>query len=273
MSGSASATGPSSISSTGTVSLEHRGHVLLIGLNRPAKRNAFDLPLWEALCRAYGELDRDPRLRVAVLHAHGDHFTGGLDLPQWGTAFATGKWPVPEDGLDPMGLIGRRVTKPVIAAVQGTCLTIGIELMLACDLRIAATSTRFAQIEVKRGIYPVGGATLRFPREVGWGNAMRWLLTGDEFDATEALRIGLVQEVVAPGEQLPRALALAEVIGAQAPLGVYATLASSRAALAEAEHTAAARLLPDLMPIMRSEDVQEGLRAFMERRPGSFQGK
>src|SRR5690606_35435899 len=104
-------------------------------------------------------------------------------------------------------------------------------LALVCDIRIAAKSARFVQIEIKRGIYPVGGATLRFPREVGWGNAMRWLLTGDEFDAQEALRIGLVQEVVEHGEQLPRALALADVIAAQAPLGVYATLASSRAAI------------------------------------------
>jgi enoyl-CoA hydratase/carnithine racemase len=257
----------------GKVSLEQRGAVLAIGLDRAAKRNAFDLPLWEALCRAYGQLERDPALRVAVVHAHGDHFTGGLDLPQWGAAFSSGKWPIPEGGLDPMGLFGPRVTKPVVIAVQGTCLTIGIELMLACDLRIAAADTRFGQIEVKRGIYPVGGATLRFPRECGWGNAMRWLLTGDEFDAAEALRIGLVQEVVAPGEQLPRALALAEVIAAQAPLGVYATLASSRAALPESERAAAARLLPDLVPIMGSEDVKEGLRAFLERRPGTFQGK
>lgn len=257
----------------GTVSLERRGHVLVIGLDRPAKRNAFDLPLWDALCRAYGELESDPELRVGVLHAHGDHFTGGLDLPQWGHAFSSGKWPLPEGGVDPMGLFGKRISKPIIVAVQGTCLTIGIELMLACDIRVAAANTRFGQIEVKRGIYPVGGATLRFPREVGWANAMRWLLTGDEFDAAEALRIGLVQEVVAPGEQLGRALALAEVVAAQAPLGVYATLASSRQALPEAERAAAARLLPDLVPIMRSDDVQEGLRAFMQRRPGTFQGK
>ncbi len=258
---------------TGNVTLERRGHVLLIGLDRAAKRNAFDLALWNGLCLAYGELDRDPELRVGVLFAHGEHFTGGLDLPQWGAAFASGSWPLPEGGLDPMGLGGTRVRKPVLAALQGTCLTIGIELALACDLRIAAASTRFAQIEIKRGIYPVGGATLRFPRECGWGNAMRWLLTGDEFDAAEALRIGLVQEVVPHGEQLTRALALAEVIAAQAPLGVYATLASSRAALPESEAAAGARLLPDLVPIMRSEDVKEGLRAFMERRPGSFTGK
>ena len=257
----------------GKVNLERRGHVLLIGLDRAAKRNAFDLPLWDGVCRAYGELAHDPQLRVGVLHADGDHFTGGLDLVQWTPVFQSGKFPIPEGGLDPLGLTGPQIGKPIVCAVQGICLTIGIELLLATDVRIAASSARFGQIEVKRGIYPVGGATLRFPREVGWANAMRWLLTGDEFDAAEALRIGLVQEVVAPGEQLARALGLAEQIAAQAPLGVYATLASSRHALAEAEAKAAARLLPDLQPLMASEDVQEGLRAFIERRPGTFRGR
>ncbi|HEY1546617.1 MAG TPA: crotonase/enoyl-CoA hydratase family protein [Kofleriaceae bacterium] len=260
----------------GTVSRERRGHVLLIGLDRVAKRNAFDLAMWDALCAAYGELERDPELRAGVLFAHGDHFTGGLDLPQWGSVFGSGAWRVTgsgNGGIDPLGMTGPRVTKPVIAAVQGTCLTIGIELMLATDLRIAASTARFGQIEVKRGIYPVGGATLRFPREVGWGNAMRWLLTGDEFDAGEAHRIGLVQEIVEHGHQLERAAALADVIAQQAPLGVYATLASSRAAIPGAERAAEAKLMPDLVPIMKSNDVQEGLRAFVERRPGKFRGE
>jgi enoyl-CoA hydratase/carnithine racemase len=257
----------------GTVSLERRGHVLLMGLDRAAKRNAFDLPMWDALCDAYAELDRDDELRVGVLHAKGDHFTGGLDLPQWGAAFSSGKWHIKQGGIDPLGLTGPRVRKPVIVAVQGTCLTIGIELMLATDIRIASMTAKFGQIEVKRGIYPVGGATLRFPREVGWANAMRWLLTGDEFDAAEALRIGLVQEVVPHGTQLERALALADVVAAQAPLGVYATLASSRAAIPQAELAAGQRLMPDLQPIMKTADVLEGLRAFMERRPGKFSGK
>lgn len=244
-----------------------------MGLDRVAKRNAFDLPLWDALCDAYAELERDTALRVGVLHALGDHFTGGLDLPQWGAAFSSGKWHIKAGGLDPLGLTGPRVTKPVVAAIQGTCLTIGIELALATDLRVAARSAKFAQIEVKRGIYPVGGATLRFPREVGWGNAMRWLLTGDEFGADEALRIGLVQEVVDHGAQLARAVELADTIAAQAPLGVYATLASSRAAIPGAEVAAGARLMLDLQPIMKSADVQEGLRAFVERRRGKFQGE
>ena len=258
---------------TGKVSLERKGHVLLIGLDRAAKRNAFDLPLWEGVCRAYGELAHDPELRVGVLHADGDHFTGGLDLVQWTPVFQAGKFPIPDGGLDPLGLTGPQIGKPIIAAIQSIYLTIGIELLLATDVRIAASSARFGQIEVKRGIYPVGGATLRFPREVGWANAMRWLLTGDEFDAAEALRIGLVQEVAPAGEQLTRALALAETIAAQAPLGVYATLASSRKGLAAAEGEAATRLLADLAPLLASEDMQEGLRAFMQRRPGSFQGR
>jgi len=248
----------------GTVTREKRDHVMLIGLDRVAKRNAFDLPLWNELCAAYGELERDPELRVGVLFAHGDHFTGGLDLPQWGDTFSSGKWHIPDGGIDPLGLVSR-VTKPIVLAVQGTCFTIGIELLLATDLRIAAASTRFGQIEVKRGIYPVGGATLRMPRELGWANAMRWLLTGDDFDATEALRMA--------GEQLSRATALATTIAAQAPLGVYATLKSSRAALPANEHAAALQLMPDLVPIMNSEDVQEGLQAFVQRRPGAFKGR
>jgi len=187
--------------------------------------------------------------------------------------FAGAKFPMPDGGIDPLGLAGPRVRKPIVCAVQGICFTIGIELLLATDVRVAAASTRFGQIEIKRGIYPVGGATVRLPREVGWANAMRWLLTADEFDAAEAHRIGLVQDVTAAGEQLARALAIAGVIAAQAPLGVYATLASSRGALPESEAAAVARLLPDLQPLMASEDLQEGLRAFMERRPGNFRGR
>jgi len=258
---------------TGSVSLERRGHVLLIGLDRAAKRNAFDLPMWDALCRAYGELDRDDELRVGVLHAAGDHFTAGLDLPQWAPVFASGTWTVPDGGLDALGFTGPRLRKPIIAAVQGMCLTIGIELLLATDVRVASATAKFAQIEIKRGIYPVGGATLRFPREVGWGNAMRWLLTGDEFDAAEALRIGLAQDVAPAGEQLARAIALAEVVAAQAPFGVYATIASSRLAQPRAEAEAARRLLPDLAPLLASEDMQEGLAAFLQRRKGTFKGR
>lgn len=257
----------------GKVTLERRGHVLLMGLDRAAKRNAFDVPMFEALARAYAELDADDELRVGVLHATGEHFTAGLELTQFAPVFSSGKWNIPEGAIDPMGLSGRRLRKPIVAAVQGICLTIGIELLLATDIRVAARSARFGQIEIKRGIYPVGGATVRFPREVGWGNAMRWLLTGDEFGAEEALRIGFVQEVVDTGREKERAIALSEVIAAQAPLGVYATLASSRLEMREGETVAMERLLPDLQPIMASDDVKEGIQSFVERRQAKFTGR
>jgi len=168
---------------------------------------------------------------------------------------------------------GPRLTKPIVCAVQGYCWTIGIELMLATDIRIAAANTRFAQIEIKRGIYPIGGATIRFVREAGWGNAMRYLLTGDEFDAAEAYRIGLIQEVVEPGQQLARAEAIAQIIAQQAPLGVRATLASAHLAITAGEEEAMRRLAPDLAPIMQSEDVKEGVLSFVERRQANFKGR
>ncbi|MGV8921533.1 MAG: crotonase/enoyl-CoA hydratase family protein [Pseudomonas sp.] len=262
-----------SSSSNGRVSCEQRGHVLLIGLDRVAKRNAFDVDLLNALSLAYGEFERNESARVAVVFAHGEHFTAGLDLVSSGPVLAAG-WVLPEGGYDPWGVFaGPRVSKPVIVAAQGYCLTIGIELMLASDINLCASNTRFAQMEVQRGIFAFGGATLRLHQRAGWGNAMRWLLTGDEFDAHEAYRLGLVQEVMASEDLLPRAVQLAERIAEQAPLGVYTTLASARQALLEGE-SAAAKSLPELArKALATEDAQEGVRAMLERRPGDFKGR
>ncbi len=261
------------MSNEGRVTAERHGHVLMIGLDRVAKRNAFDKAMLRALGEAYSELDRDPDLRAGVLFAHGDHFTVGLELTQFAGTLGQGVQELHEGELDPTGVQGPRLTKPIVCAVQGYCWTIGIELMLATDIRIAAANTRFAQIEIKRGIYPIGGATIRFVREAGWGNAMRYLLTGDEFDAAEAYRIGLIQEVVEPGQQLARAEAIAQTIAQQAPLGVRATLASARLAITAGEEEAMSRLAPDLAPIMQSEDVKEGVLSFVERRQANFKGK
>jgi len=142
-----------------------------------------------------------------------------------------------------------------------------------CGTTEARVTKRFAQIEIKRGLFPFGGATIRFPREAGWGNAMRYLLTGDEFNAAEALRIGLVQEVVEPGQQLTRATELAQVVSAQAPLGVRATLKSARLAMSEGEEAAIGQFLPELQAIMQSEDVKEGVQSFIERRQANFKGR
>jgi enoyl-CoA hydratase len=256
------------------ITVETRGYVFLMGLNRPEKRNAFDLEMYEELAYAYGELDRNPELRCGVLFAHGDHFTTGLELDKWASAFATGKWTIPEDCIHPLGLdLDARCNKPVVMAIRGRCYTIGLELLLAQDIRVASTDARIALLEVKRGIYPVGGGTVRLFQEIGWGNAMRYLLTGDEITATEAYRLGLVQELTEPGNEFDRAVEIATDISKRAPLGVMAALKSARIASVEGTRAALARLMPDLMPVMRSEDALEGLMSFIERREAHFKGK
>jgi len=255
------------------ITTERRGHVLLIGLNRVAKRNAFDPPMFHDLARAYGAYDADRELRCAVVFAHGPHFTGGIDLAQFAPRLGEEDPFLQEPGcVDPFGMRSH-LTKPLVMAVQGITFTIGIEIMLAADIRIAANDARFAQLEIARGLYPLGGATFRLVREAGWGNAMRYLLTADEFGAEEALRIGLVQEVTDSGRQLERAVAIAERIAAQAPMGVQATLRSARLGLVNGETAAAARIREDLPAVLASEDFREGLASFRERRPAEFRGK
>jgi enoyl-CoA hydratase/carnithine racemase len=256
------------------VTVERDGHILLIGFNRPEKRNAADLRLLQELALAYAELERDPELRVGLVFAHGDHFTGGLDLADVGPRIGPeGLDMVPEGGISPWQLEGVQLSKPVVIAVQGTCLTLGIELILASDIAVAAQSTTFAQIEVARAILPFGGATIRFPRAVGWGNAMRWILTGDQFDAAEAHRIGLVQEVVPDGEQYARGLELAQRIASQAPLAVQAALANARLAIREGDAAAEAALQPALVRLVGTEDARRGMEAFATRTTAEFVGR
>ena len=256
------------------ITTERRGHVFLMGLNRVAKRNAFDPPLFHALARAYGEYERDADLRCAVVFAHGDHFSGGIDLAQYSERFGqpADAFPMGEGEIDPFGMRSH-LTKPVIITAHGIAYTIAIEMMLAADIRLAAPDVRFAQLEICRGLYPLGGAPFRLAREAGWGNAMRWLLTGEEFGAEEALRIGLIQEITAPGRQLERALEIAERIAEQAPLGVRATLKSARTGLYEGEAAAIRRMREDLPAIMASADLAEGVASFRERRKARFTGK
>ncbi len=258
------------------VTLERRGHVLMIGLNRPEKRNAFNLALIDQLAAAYYELENDDAIRCGVLFGHGDHFTGGLDLAEVGPLVREGRLEEAFAGpgrSDPWRK-DNVWTTPLVAAVQGWVMTLAIELLLAADIRIAAPNARFAQLEIRRGIYPFGGATVRLPRDAGWGNAMRWLLTGEDYDAAEAHRIGLVQEVVAPGRELDRALELAEMVAEKsAPLGVKATLASAHRARIEGETAAFERLDPDMAELFDTEDGREGLRSFIERREARFVGR
>lgn len=256
------------------ITVERDDHILLIGFNRPQKRNAADFALLQELSLAYGELERDPELRAGLVFAHGDHFTGGLDLADVAPRIGPrGLDIAPEGGINPWQVDGAQLSKPVVIAVQGTCLTLGIELILASDIAVAAESTKFGQIEVSRGILPFGGATIRFPRAVGWGNAMRWLLTGDMFDAAEAHRIGLVQEVVPDGQQYERALELAHRVAAQAPLAVQASLANARVAVRGGDAAAEAELRPELVRLAQSEDARIGMEAFLNRQSAKFVGR
>jgi enoyl-CoA hydratase/carnithine racemase len=257
----------------GGVSVKREGHVLVIGLNRPDKKNALTLKMFTELAQAFTDLQNDHELRCGLLWAHGDDFCSGLDLPQWVGVFTDGKFPLEDHQMDPFKLREPYLQKPVVTAIQGLCLTAGIELMLATDIRVAAKNTNFAQIEVGRGIYPVGGATIRYIQNAGWGNAMRYLLTGDKFSAETAYRIGMIQEVAEDGKEFEAGLALATRIADQAPLGVYASLVSAGIAIREGERKAIERLIPDLQPLMGSEDVQEGMMSFMERRKAEFKGK
>lgn len=260
---------------TSLITQERRGAVLAIGINRPEKRNAFNLDLIAQLGAAYELLGDDPSLRVGVLHAVGDHFSAGLDLAEVGPAVAeNGPAALAGDHrYDPFGMWRPPVPKPVVVAMQGIAFTLSIELALASDIVIAANDVRFRQLEIGRGIMPFGGATIRAAQQLGWGNAMRFLLTAEEFGADEAYRIGLVQQVVEPGEQLATALAIAEVIAAQSPLGVQATLANARTARDHGPDAARAQLLETLPRILASEDAAEGVRSFIERRQADFTGR
>jgi len=258
---------------TDRLDVELRDHLHIVALARSDKRNAFDKQMLRELAEAFTAYEDDPEARCLVLCADGEHFTAGLDLAEVGPAVASGEQLFPEGMVDPLGLRGRVRDKPVVTAVQGWCLTIGIELLLASDVRVAASDSRFGQIEINRGIFPFGGATIRMPDVAGWGNAMRWLLTGDIFDAEEARRIGLVQDVVAPGEQRKAAIAIAETIAKRAPLGVRATIASGRIAAEQGPGAAAKALLDQARALMGSEDAAEGLRSFVERRDAEFSGK
>lgn len=256
------------------ITVDREGHILLIGLNRSDKRNAADWQLLQELSLAYGELERDPELRCGLVFAHGDHFTGGLDLADVAPHIGAGGLDiVPAGGTNPWQVSGEQITKPVVIAVQGICLTLGIELILASDIAVAAEGTTFAQIEVARGILPFGGSTIRFPRAAGWGNAMRWILTGDTFDATEALRIGLVQEVVPDGKEYERALEIAKRVAAQAPLAVQAALKNAKLAIREGDASAEADLQPQLARLVTTEDAAIGIQAFLTRTDARFIGK
>jgi enoyl-CoA hydratase/carnithine racemase len=257
----------------GQITVERRAHLHLFGLDRPRKLNAFTPKMLDELSAAYTAFEADPEGRAAVLFAHGDTFTAGLDLPKVAPRLAEGKGTFLSGPIDPLDLYPPHRTKPVVVAVRGYCYTLGIELMLAADIVVAGAETRFRQHEGTRGIMAGGGATIRFVERAGWGDGMRYLLTGDEFDAKEAKRIHFVQEVVETGQDIARATEIATTVAEQAPLAIAAMRTNARIAIHQGFAAAIADINPRQAALSRTEDAAEGLRSFVERRPGRFKGR
>lgn len=257
------------------VTVEQDGHVLLMGINRPTVYNAFDLATIDQLAAAYERLGTDPDLWAGVLFHHGRHFSAGLALDEVAPVVARrGPAVIAGNGrYDPFGIWKDPVPKPIVMAVGGVAFTLSIELALASDIVVCGDDVRFRQMEVARGIMAFGGATFRAPAQLGWGNAMKMILTGEEFGADEALRIGLVQEVVPAGTQADRAREIAALIAAQAPLAVQGSLSNARCGAADGPEAAALQIRDLLPSLFGSEDAAEGVASFVERREARFSGR
>lgn len=259
--------------SDGRVVAEQDGPLLRICVDRPRKLNGFTPKMFRELALAYTALEDDSGLRVGVLYPEGPHFSAGLDLPKFTEMMRRGEPTVPDGLVDPFDLRPPRRSKPVVMAVRGITFTLGLELAMAADVVVAGDDCRFAQLEVARGIMATGGATLRLTERAGWGNAMRWLLTGGEFGAAEALRMNLVCEVVPPERAVEAALDIARRIAAMAPLAVAATRRNALLALEQDRHAAIAELRDVNRRLSATEDAAEGVAAFREKRAPDFRGR
>ena len=253
------------------VLLERRGAVAVLTINRPEKRNALGTAVRAAILSALDELGRDAEVRAVVLTGAGDRsFVAGADIAEFAERTTVDQYrvmrgPSVHEAIDRLG-------KPVIAAINGYCLGGGLELAMACDFRIASSNALFGQPEINLGIIPGGGGTQRLPRLIGLGAALRMILTGEPIDSTEALRLRLVEEVVAAGNLMPRALELASKIAEKSPVAVSAAREATRAAMNSS--LTGLRVESGLyLACFASEDKREGVSAFLEKRPPRFTGR
>jgi enoyl-CoA hydratase len=263
------------LSPAAKVTVERRGQIALIGINRPYIHNRIDPETYAGLARAYYQYDHDPSLRSAVLFGHGDNFSRGIDVDAFTAIVTSGRSRTQERGaIDPLAKTTPVRAKPLVVVVHGDTWNMGHELLLAADIRVAAEDTRFGQDETSHGRFPGGGATIRFVREAGWGNAMRYMLTGDHWGAEEAFRMGVVQEMAPTREKaLEAGIAIAAKIAACGPLGIKTTLASAHLAIDSSQAEAMSQLSAQYGALYGTEDFKEGRAAEAEGRRPIYQGK
>lgn len=255
-----------------TTLVDRRGATALVILNRPAKLNAMSLEMKSELVRALRALDSDPSVRVLVITGAGEKaFAAGADVSELAGRTTVEQWRMGERGT-PYDAVDA-LEKPVLAAINGLCLGGGLELALACDIRVASERAELGQTEVNLGLIPGGGASQRLPRLVGLGPALRLALTGDRVDAREALRLGLVDEVVPHGKLLDRCLEIAERIASKSAVAVRLAKAAVRAS-AQMPLDSGVRYEKAIYALaMGSEDKEEGVRAFSEKRAPAWKDR
>lgn len=259
------------------LTVERDGHVVVLTLNRPEAKNAFSPEMLVLLADAWDDIDADPQIRVAILTGAGGTFCAGADLKAMNDAQNTSGAAERlrgDSGLAWKAMLrSHQLSKPLIAAVEGYAVAGGTEVLQATDIRVAGESARFGLAEVTRGLFPVGGSTVRLRRQIPFTKAMELLLTGDTMTAAEAKEIGLIGRVVPDGTALDEALALAAKVAANAPLSVQAIKRSVQATEGLPEPEALKIELELGLPIFATADAREGTLAFKEKRAPRYEGR
>jgi enoyl-CoA hydratase len=250
------------------VLVERRGAVQVITINRPEAKNALNLAVAKGVAEAVDELDASDELRVGVLTGAGGTFSAGMDLK----AFLRGESPA-ISGRGLCGITQAPPRKPLIGAVEGWALAGGFELLLACDLVVAARTARFGVPEVKRSLVAAGGAALQLPRRVPFAIALELLLTGEPFGAERAAEVGLVNRLTEEGGALEGAVELGTKIAGNGPLAVAATKQIARASADWTLEEGWAEQSQIIAPVFSSEDAREGATAFAEKRAPVWKGR